>query len=165
MRLLLVIALCIPLSAAADLYRWVDRETGSVKFSNTPPPWYGDAERERNAPAVEVIQYRQPGAAPVAPALDKPPAMASVIQALETRWAELNKFFASLPPDTDAARAGAGVQQQIQSYDALRAELDRLDPQGVARRRAQEPGVLETLRRGLAAARGGFEMKVKPPAQ
>ena len=164
MKFLLVIALCVPLSAAADLYRWIDRETGTVKFSNSPPPWFGDPERERAAPAVEVIQYRQPGAPAPVPAADKPAAMASVIQALEARWAELNKFFAALPPGTDAERAGAGVQQQIQSHDALRAELDRLDPQGVARRRAQEPGVLETLRRGIAT-RGGFELKVKPPAQ
>ena len=164
MKYLLVIALCVPLCAAADLYRWIDRETGTVKFSNSPPPWFGDPERERNFPAVEVIQYRQPGAPAPAPATDKPAAMASVVQALEARWAELNKFFAALPPGTDAERAGAGVQQQIQSYDALRAELDRLDPQGVARRRAQEPGVLETLRRGLAT-RGGSEMRFKPPAQ
>jgi hypothetical protein len=160
----LLMALCVPLWASAELYRWVERETGSVKFSNTPPPWYGDPERERNAPAVEVIQYRQPGAPASAATAEKPPAMASVIQALEARWAELNKFFAALPPGAEAERAGAGVQQQIQSYDALRAELDRLDPQGVARRRAQEPGVVETLRRGLGA-RGGFELQVKPPAQ
>ena len=164
MKYLLVIAFCIPFCAYADLYRWVDRETGSVKFSNSPPPWFGDPERERNAPAVEVIQYRQPGAPAPAPAAVKPAAMASVVQALEARWAELNKFFAALPPGAEAERAGAGVQQQIQSYDALRAELDRLDPQGVARRRAQEPGVVETLRRGLGA-RGGFELQVKPPAQ
>ena len=41
--------------AAADLYRWVDPETGSVKFSSYPPPWYGDAAQQRRAPRVEVI--------------------------------------------------------------------------------------------------------------
>jgi hypothetical protein len=44
--------------AAADLYRWVDPATGSVKFSNYPPPWYGDPEKERRAPKVEVIPDR-----------------------------------------------------------------------------------------------------------
>ena len=39
----------------ADLYRWVDPETGSVKFSSYPPPWFGDAQKERRAPKVEVI--------------------------------------------------------------------------------------------------------------
>jgi Domain of unknown function (DUF4124) len=41
--------------AAADLYRWVDPETGSVKFSSYPPPWFGNAEKQRRAPKVEVI--------------------------------------------------------------------------------------------------------------
>jgi hypothetical protein len=42
-------------AAAADLYRWVDPETGSVKFSSYPPPWFGDAAKQRRAPKVEVI--------------------------------------------------------------------------------------------------------------
>ena len=50
--------------ADADLYRWIDRQSGSVKFSSTPPPWYGDPEKQRNAPAVEVIPYRAPAAPP-----------------------------------------------------------------------------------------------------
>ena len=41
--------------ALADLYRWVDPETGSVKFSSYPPPWFGDAQRGGRAPKVEVI--------------------------------------------------------------------------------------------------------------
>jgi hypothetical protein len=48
--------------AAADLYRWVDPETGSIKFSSYPPPWYGDPAKERRAPKVEVIPER--GSAP-----------------------------------------------------------------------------------------------------
>jgi len=49
-------------SAAADLYRWVDPETGSVKFSSYPPPWFGDPALDRRAPKVEVIPER--GSAP-----------------------------------------------------------------------------------------------------
>jgi hypothetical protein len=45
-------------TAAADLYRWVDPESGSVKFSSYPPPWYGDEAKERRAPKVEVIPAR-----------------------------------------------------------------------------------------------------------
>jgi len=41
--------------AAADLYRWVDPESGSVKFSSYPPPWFGDAAKQGRAPKVEVI--------------------------------------------------------------------------------------------------------------
>ena len=43
----------------ADLYRWVDPETGSVKFSSYPPPWHGDAAKERRAPKVEHIPARR----------------------------------------------------------------------------------------------------------
>ena len=49
-------------AAAADLYRWVDPESGSVKFSSYPPPWFGDPAKERVAPKVEVIPER--GGAP-----------------------------------------------------------------------------------------------------
>jgi len=48
--------------AAADLYRWVDPQTGSVKFSSYPPPWFGDPAQARRAPKVEVIPAR--GSAP-----------------------------------------------------------------------------------------------------
>ena len=41
--------------AAADLYRWVDPETGSVKFSSYPPPWYDKAPAARRTPKVELI--------------------------------------------------------------------------------------------------------------
>lgn len=44
------------LPAAADLYRWVDPESGSVKFSNYPPPWYGDGAQQRPGPKVEKIR-------------------------------------------------------------------------------------------------------------
>ena len=64
-------------AATADLYRWVDPETGSVKFSSYPPPWYGDEAREPRAPKVEHIPPRGPGAGaqpePVLGAPPKPP--------------------------------------------------------------------------------------------
>ena len=44
--------------AAADLYRWIDPETGSTKYSSYPPPWYGDEAQQRRAPKVEVIPAR-----------------------------------------------------------------------------------------------------------
>ena len=63
-------------AAAADLYRWIDPETGSVKFSSYPPPWYGDPAKERRAPKVEVIPgsvsapAAKPPAAPIPAAKD-----------------------------------------------------------------------------------------------
>lgn len=160
MRILVLLITLTAFPAQADLYRWIDRETGSVKFSNVPPPWFGDPEKERGAPAVEVIPYRGTGAPakPVA-APEKPSPAASMIATLEARWAGIMQFFATLPPTTDFNRAGAGIQQQLEAYQALSAELDRLDPAGAQRRRAQEAGVFETMRRGIEA-----QLSTKPPA-
>jgi hypothetical protein len=155
MRLVLLLAALAAPPAYADLYRWVDRETGSVKFSSYPPPWFGDPAREMYAPAVEVIRY----GTTAAPA-PKPAAIESLKAALEAQWKTLTQFFASLPPSSDFARAGSGLQQQLQAYEAVRAELDRLDPAGAARRRAQAAGIFETLRKGLQA-----QLSVTPPAQ
>ena len=41
--------------AQADLYRWVDPQTGAVKFSSYPPPWFNDPAQQGRAPKVEVI--------------------------------------------------------------------------------------------------------------
>ena len=149
-----MIACLAALPAHADLYRWVDPQTGSVKFSSYPPPWFGDHALERNAPAVEVIVYQAPGAPRPAAAPAKPSAAASILSALETRLAGLTQFFSALPSNQDFSRAGSGIRQQIEAYQAVSAELDRLDPAGAARRRAQEVGVVETLRRGLEAQFG-----------
>jgi len=138
MRIVLLVVAMNAFHAHADLYRWVDRESGSVKYSNTPPAWFGDQERERSAPAVEVLRYRGPGVPAKPPAAPETLAAASLVAALETRWAGLVQFFATLPPSTDFSRAGAGIQQQVAAYQALSAELDRLDPAGTPRRRAQE---------------------------
>ncbi|MGH8723399.1 MAG: DUF4124 domain-containing protein [Burkholderiales bacterium] len=148
MKVLVLLAGLVALPAHADLYRWIDRETGSVKYSNFPPPWFGDPEKERRSPAVEVIPYRDPRAAKPA-ATDKPSPAAAAIAGLQARWTELARSFAALPATTDFERAGPGLRQQIEAYQVLSAELDRLDPAGAARRRAQEPAVVEVLRRGL----------------
>lgn len=164
MRVFLLAALWLAFPAHADLYRWVDRETGTVKFSNTPPPWYGDPERERGAPAVEVLRYAPRGTAPKpSPEAEGAAAAARAIAALEARWTELLKFFVSLPPSTDFSRAGPGFRQQIDAYQALSADLDRLDPAGAQRRRAQEAGVVDNIRRGLQAQLGEKPAPKPPP--
>jgi hypothetical protein len=151
MRILLLLATLTAVPAHAELYRWVDPQTGSVKFSSYPPPWFGDQARELHAPATEVIVYQAPGTPRPAAAPAKPSAAASILSALESRLAGLRQFFSTLPSNADFSRAGSGIQQQIEAYQAVSAELDRLDPAGAARRRAQEVGVMETLRRGLEA--------------
>ena len=159
MRLLLLIAALMPSAVNADLYRWVDPQSGSVKFSSYPPPWFGDQALELRAPAVEVLVYSPPGAPKPAAAPPKP--SAGLLAALETRLAGLAQFFTALPANTDFSRAGSGIQQQLEAYKAVSAELDRLDPAGAARRRQQEAGVIETLRRGLEA-QFGSSLGAKP---
>ena len=143
MRALLLL-LCLAAPAHADLYRWIDPETGSVKLSSLPP-----SDSGVNA---EVVSYR----APPAP---KPPATAAVsrsstagnsIQVLETRWSEIMKQLTGLTPQ-DFQRGGEGLKQHIEAYEAVRVELDRLDPAGAARRNAESTSVFDRLRRGFAA--------------
>jgi len=69
------LAALIALPARADLYRWVDPQSGSVKFSSVPPDWHGDPLREGVAPRVEVLRYQGPAPAKLPPtAAEKPPA-------------------------------------------------------------------------------------------
>ena len=140
MKIFFLLLLFASFAARAELYRWVDRESGSVKYSNTPPPWYGDPDKERGAPAVEVLRYRAPGKPPAADAAS--PASRQTA-ALEARRAELLKFFSSLPPTTDLTNPA--IRQQVQAYLVVSAELDRLDPAGASRRRAQQPPIFEAL--------------------
>ena len=137
MRIFLLLLVLASFAARAELYRWVERQSGSVKYSNTPPPWYGDPERARGAPAVEVLRYQAAGKPAAEPAS---PAGRQRVE-LEARRSELLKFFAALPPSTDLANPAIG--EQVQSYQAISAELDRLDPAGASRRRAQLPLIFQ----------------------
>ena len=75
MRLFFLLGLAFSLPAHADLYRWVDPQSGSVKFSSVPPDWHGDPLREGVAPRVEVLRYQGPAPAKLPPtAAGKPPA-------------------------------------------------------------------------------------------
>jgi hypothetical protein len=146
---LVLLAALAAFPAHADLYRWVEPQSGSIKYANSPPPWFGDPEREHRYPAVEVIRYQ-----PVPTTTGKPAAAEpgpGVLAALEARFTSLLQFFQSLPRSTDFERTGAALQQQAEMYKAVSAELDRIDPSGAARRRAaaQEVGMLDQLRAGL----------------
>ncbi len=131
----------------ADLYRWVDRHSGSVRYSTSPPPWYGDPEKARTSPPVEAIRYQAPGTpAKPTPQEESAKITAATIASMEARWRELTKFFASLPASTDFARPGEGLIPQIEAYQTLSRELDRLDPAGAERRRAQRPPAFDAAR-------------------
>lgn len=164
MRALVLLAALVALPAHADLYRWVDPQSGSIKYSNHPPPWFGDPEKEARFPAVQVIRHEQPKPPPpaAAKAPAKPAAVAGSLSAMETQLANLLQFFQSMPTRNDFDRTSAAFQQQADMYRAVSAELDRQDPAGAARRRAaaQQTGLLDQLRQGLEA-----QFSTKPPGR
>ena len=117
-------------AAHADLFRWVDPATGSVKYSNSPPAWYDSG----SGPAVERVPFQGSGAQPPAtPAADTAPD--SVVQ-LRARWRDLLAVVAA-QPTPENARAFAQVA----------AELDRVDPGGASRRQDEMNTALRALRR------------------
>jgi hypothetical protein len=113
--------------AYADLYRWVDRESGSVKFSSVPPP--------AAQPGVDVVPYRGPAAPPPKPV----PSSAS---ALELRWHELLAGISAIPVTPGGSPE---LQRRVQDFVAVTGELDKLDPAGAPRRRAEAENVLQRL--------------------
>jgi len=128
---LLLVAL--PLSAHADLYRWIDPATGSVKYSSLPP---SDPRIE-----PEVVRYNAPPPPPPKPA----PVIVvpqSNMAELETRWRGLAAQVASIPPQE--LRSGSErVREQLQALQAVRTELDRLDPGGAARRNTEMAAMMQ----------------------
>jgi hypothetical protein len=110
--------------AIADLYRWVDPETGSVKFSSYPPPWYGQGQPARRAPKVEVIAPMKsaPAFAPEAEA-DRAPAAkpgnrGEPRDELFKRLSQRIAAFVSSPPD-GAAKAHAELLESLQDLEQM----------------------------------------------
>ena len=119
-------------AARADLYRWVDPQTGSIKFSSVPPP--------PSQAGVEVVPYRG-GAAP-----PKPPAPAGTTASpadptLDLRWRELLGEISVAPPGSSL------LQQRLQDFATVNAEFEQRDPAGAERRRAEAQAVLQRLLR------------------
>ena len=139
-----MLLLLLPAAAHADLYRWIDPASGSVTFSNVPP-----AEPGVNA---QVVPYRGPvppkSAAP--PPASAKPADAPSVPALEAQFNALYAQLASAPPQ-NFRNADDKLRSQMQAYEALRAELDRLDPAGAPRRSAATLALVERLKQGLSA--------------
>ena len=130
--------------AAAELYRWRDPQTGSIKYSSYPPPWYGDETRERTAPKVEVLG-EQPGAASRTPADEMAEKVAEVIRYMAQRREQLMQRMT-------VARASAGFdpgdpnfKADLQAYRAVTRELDKFDPRGAAARNRADAQAFEKL--------------------
>ena len=147
----------------ADLYRWIDPETGSIKFSSYPPPWYGDAAQERRAPKVEHIPQRKPGTAVETPA--PPPAAAAAKPAAGTpetleqrRKALLAQLLEVLTSPTaaspeEALRGLLAIAEPMREFRSVEAALAQADPAGRAvRHKDLEAFVasLEARRRSMA---------------
>lgn len=170
MRTLLFAAFCaFATGAAADLYRWVDPETGSVKYSSYPPPWYGDPEKERRNPKVEHLPSGYLTAPPAegeepGKAAPSPGTPTFLLNTLDARRKSMLQMLASLPQREDFARSGAGFQQHLLAYQAVASEMDRLDPKGAAARRAEAQPILDKLRDSLRALTGSVPPPAKPQA-
>ncbi len=108
-------------AAHADLYRWVDPDSGSVKLSNTPPPWY----ERGGGPEVERIPYTAPSARPAAADPFAPP------PALLARWREALLAASSQP-----------TKERLQALAPLSAALDKADPAGARRRQEEVASIL-----------------------
>ncbi len=144
--------LCFAAPAHADLYRWIDPQTGSVKLSSMPPsdPTIG----------AEIVPYRAPVAPKPSPtAAAKPKPAANTVEALEARWSELLAQLSGVTPQ-DFNKGGEGIKQQVEAYEAVRAQLDRLDPAGAPRRQAESAALVEKLRQGFPP-----QFNTLPPGQ
>src|SRR3954463_9243501 len=97
--------LCFAAPAHADLYRWIDPETGSVKLSSMPP--------SDPTLTAEVVPFRAP-AVPKPPtvALEMKPAAAAAatgdVGSLQARFAEILQQLTGVKPQ-DYGRAGEGI--------------------------------------------------------
>jgi hypothetical protein len=120
-------------SARADLYRWIDPDTGSVKFSSLPP-----SDPRVNAEVVTARSTPLPKPAAASPS--------QAVAPLETRWREALARLSTLTPQ-ELASMSESLRQQLDAYQALSVELDRLDPEGSARRQQEAMAVLQRLQK------------------
>ena len=139
--------------AAADLYRWVDPETGSVKFSSYPPPWYGDAAKQRRAPKVEQIPAGKTSPATLEEPFEaqRPAAIAQagkVPEELEARRKAMLQEISRLPPQSGIERGAQALHKQLEAYAAVSGQIDKLDPRGAAARRGELQLLVEKIIKG-----------------
>lgn len=141
--LMLVLSASWSSIALADLYRWVDPETGSVKFSSYPPPWYGDEAKQRRAPKVDVIPAgsdKGAGSEGASAALDG-------VRRLEAFEAQRKQLMQQLSRP-GAERTPQALQKQLEAYGALLEQMDKLDSVGTALRRGEMQVLIERILKG-----------------
>jgi len=138
MRVALAIAVVLLLRAApaaADLYRWIDPESGAIKYSSYPPPWYGDAAAERHEPKVEFIPAAGSAAAPATPG--KLQEGSRALENLEAQRKAMLQQIPALAALSGSDRLGSPLRTELEAYAALADRMDKLDPAGAAARRGE----------------------------
>jgi hypothetical protein len=149
LRLFVSIALVVlARDAFADLYRWVDPDSGSVKFSSYPPPWYSESAPDRRAPKVERIPEKS-APTPFAPASANTSASAggSELAALESQRRAVLQMIEATLEESNRPTADSEVRRQLGIYRDVSAQLDKLDPAGSAARNTQMQRFVERLGR------------------
>jgi len=158
MQIVLAGALSVVLAAvagdvAAELYRWRDPQTGTIRYSSYPPPWYGDESREATAPKVEVLGNRDAQAASRKPADEMAEKVTEVIHFMEQRREQLLSRMTVARASAGFDPAAPSFKADLQAYQAVTRELDKFDPKGAAARRRADARVFENL--GVEAEAGG----------
>lgn len=148
LRFLLLAFLFLGGIAHADLYRWMDPETGSVKYSSYPPPWYGDEAKQRRAPKVERIPAGSDPAARPGSAGGGAQDPARDFDVLEAQRKAMLQQMPSVAARGGSVRGVPALQQQLQVFGAVSEQLDKLNPEGAAARRAEAEAVLQKLIKG-----------------
>ncbi|MEJ2175812.1 MAG: hypothetical protein P8Y76_13135 [bacterium] len=151
MRIALVGVLTVVLAgmtsdALAELYRWRDPQTGTIKYSSYPPPWYGDETREATAPKVEVLGERQgAGDADRKPADEMAEKVAEVVHFMEQRREQLLSRMTVARASAGFDPADPAFKADVQAYRAVTRELDKFDPKGAAARRKSDAQLFQNL--------------------
>lgn len=143
---LLAVLAGVAFDADAELYRWRDPHTGTIKYSSYPPPWYGDESRAASAPKVEVLGGEKPAGGADAKASD-PMAekVAEVIRFMEQRREQLLSRITVARASAGFSPTDPAFRADLEAYRNVTRELDKFDPKGAAARSKADARVFENL--------------------
>lgn len=142
---LLAAFLGVACDAGADLYRWRDPQTGSIKYSSYPPPWYGDESRAASAPKVEVLGGPSDGDAKAKAPDAMAEKVAEVIRFMEQRREQLLSRMTVARASAGFTPSNPAFRADVEAYRNVTRELDKFDPKGASARRRSDARVLENL--------------------
>lgn len=143
---LLVALAATALDAGAELYRWRDPRTGSIKYSSYPPPWFGDETREANAPKVEVLGGgNASGDANAKPTDEMAEKVAEVIHYMEQKREQLLSRMTVARASAGFTPSDPAFRADLEAYRNVTRELDKFDPKGASARRKADARVFENL--------------------